>query len=207
MAKTVRHEKILGPAGQLEVEWVEQGEDLVVLCHPHPLYGGSMHNKVISTLTRAYQELGFSTLRFNFRGVGASDGEHDYAQGELEDLRAVIAWGRAQLPHATLHLAGFSFGSYIALKAAAEYPLHSLCTVAPPVGLYDFSPEAVMSVPSSTRWILLQGGRDEVVSAAEVLAWSQGLSQSPDLHWRASASHFFHGELVWLRETVKLIRY
>ncbi|QKI88593.1 alpha/beta hydrolase [Thiomicrorhabdus xiamenensis] len=197
---------IPGAVGEIEAEFVLQDENLVIISHPHPLYGGTMHNKVVTTLWKAYQEMGFSTLRYNFRGVGMSEGEHDYAQGEVEDLKAVLRWARTQGDFSRVHLAGFSFGSYISIKAASELKPASLCTVAPPVGLYSFESQDIGRLDSATQWLLIQGGQDEVVAADGVLQWVETLSHKPDICWREQASHFFHGELLWLRKAVALIQ-
>ncbi|MBO1927691.1 alpha/beta fold hydrolase [Thiomicrorhabdus sp. 6S2-11] len=203
---------IEGPAGLIEVEVVpakkqlsqDGSQNLAIISHPHPLYGGTMDNKVVTTLFKAYQELGFNVVRYNFRGVGASEGEHDYAQGELNDLLAVVDWAQQPFPESALHLAGFSFGSYIAFKAAAQLKPKSLLTVAPPVGLYSFEPEVTGQLDKDTQWSLLQGGQDEVVESAQVLNWARALAEKPDIYWREKASHFFHGELIWLRRAVLL---
>ncbi|HEX5694008.1 MAG TPA: alpha/beta fold hydrolase, partial [Arenimonas sp.] len=118
-----------GPAGPIEValDLPEEGAEagtvearnlVAVLCHPLPTEGGTMHNKVVTMAARALRECGATTVRFNFRGVGKSAGSFDEGDGELEDLRAVVAWARAQRPGAVLWLAGFSFGAWVALRAA-----------------------------------------------------------------------------------------
>src|SRR5436189_4416294 len=94
-----------------------------VVCHPHPLYQGTMHNKVVTTIAKAWQEMGMSTLRFNFRGVGLSEGEYGHGEGEQEDLKAVLNWILEQFPNAKICLGGFSFGAFIAAKVAAENAL------------------------------------------------------------------------------------
>ena len=112
-----------GPAGSLEALLEDPGADgrhFAVVCHPHPLHGGTMHNKVVHTLARALQEQGMPTLRFNYRGVGASAGAYDDGRGETEDALAVIAWGRRRWPGAQLVLAGFSFGAFVASHAIAR---------------------------------------------------------------------------------------
>ena len=129
---------ISGPAGALEtlLEVPAAGAPVggfAVVCHPHPLHGGTMQNKVVHTLARALQEAGIATLRFNFRGVGASAGSYDEGRGEIEDALAVIAYGRARWPGAALTLAGFSFGAQVALLAAPSSAPARLITVAPPV--------------------------------------------------------------------------
>ena len=115
-----------GPAGLLEVH-VDLPEDdvaplplVAIVCHPLSTEGGTMHNKVVTMTARALRELGATTVRFNFRGVGQSEGVFDEGKGELDDLRAVAAWVRQQRADAVLWLAGFSFGAYVALRAAAE---------------------------------------------------------------------------------------
>ena len=115
-----------GPAGALEVA-VDPPEAnaeplplVAIVCHPLPTEGGTMHNKVVTMVARSLRELGATTVRFNFRGTGASAGKFDHGNGELDDLRAVAAWVRTQRPDDTLWLAGFSFGAYVSLRAAAE---------------------------------------------------------------------------------------
>jgi len=206
-------ELISGPSGQIEVRYKgltsERGEShkavkLVVLSHPHPLYGGTMGNKVVTTMERAFQALGYVTVAYNFRGVGKSEGEHNQGIGEQDDLVQVVKWAKARFNSTHLTLAGFSFGSYVALKAYQEFNktlcVDALCTVAPPVGLYDFSGVHPVKVP----WVLIQGGKDEVVSAPEILQWVMAGEFQPDIYWRAEASHFLHGELIWLKKIILL---
>ncbi len=177
---------------------------LVVLSHPHPLYGGTMSNKVVTTMERAFHALGYVTVAYNFRGVGKSEGEHDHGMGEQDDLVQVVEWARVRFKSTHLTLAGFSFGSYVALKAYKTFnnvlSVDALCTVAPPVGLYDFSEIHPVKVP----WSLIQGGKDEVVSAPEILQWAMADELQPDVYWRAEASHFLHGELIWLKNIILL---
>jgi hypothetical protein len=167
----------------------------VVICHPHPLHGGSMQNKVVHTLARAAGELGTRSVRFNFRGVGRSGGEYDHGRGETEDLLAVIAWVRARRPQDRIWLAGFSFGSYVALQASVRFDVAQLVLVAPPVNLYDFSRLALPSCPL----LVIQGGADEVVPATQVLNWVERLTPPPQLVYLEGVSHFFHGRLNDLR--------
>lgn len=197
---------IQGTSGAIEIRAhkasSEFAEKLVVLSHPHPLYGGTMDNKVVTTMERAFRSLGFHTVAFNFRGVGESQGEYDNGEGEQQDLKAVIEWARLHFNTDDVVLAGFSFGSYVILKGLPLYSnVHSICTVAPPVGLYDFSTVNACNV----NWSLVQGGQDEVIDAQEVLGWALSCQPQPDLYWRAGASHFFHGELVWLKKLITSI--
>jgi alpha/beta superfamily hydrolase len=193
---------ISGPAGLLEIrikENSDQARGLVVLSHPHPLYGGTMNNKVITTLEKAFYGLGYHTVAFNFRGVGKSEGEYDNGIGEQQDLVEVLRWAKQGLNPSQVVLAGFSFGSYVTLMVLNQLSdVDGLCTVAPPVGLYDFSQIQAVEQP----WVLIQGGKDEVISAQEVMDWAMSRSPRPDFFWRSKASHFFHGELVWLRKIV-----
>ncbi|GAB6070880.1 Dot/Icm type IV secretion system effector CoxH3 [Thiomicrorhabdus hydrogeniphila] len=175
-------------------------KQLAVISHPHPLYGGTMDNKVVTTLERTFLHLGYSTVAYNFRGVGQSDGEYDNGQGEQKDLQTVVRWAQTEYTYEKTVLAGFSFGSYVTLQAYRHCNVHALCTVAPPVGLYDFSGLYDIALP----WVLIQGGQDEVVSPQEILDWAMGLETKPDLYWRDKASHFFHGELIWLRKVVEM---
>lgn len=169
-----------------------------VICHPHPLFGGTMTNKVVHMLARSCQELGVPTLRFNFRGVGASTGQYDDGRGETEDVMAVIAHGRALWPGTPLWLAGFSFGAWVALRAAAQAAPARLVTVAPPVGRWDFASLATPLCP----WLIVQGDRDELVDAAAVQQWAALQQPTPQLAVLTGAEHFFHGRLNELRDVV-----
>lgn len=196
---------IEGPAGVLEarVEIPLQRDARVevvgVVCHPHPLYGGTLQNKVVHTLARAMQEAGAPTVRFNFRGVGASAGQYDEGVGELADARAVIAWARQRWNCDALWLAGFSFGAAVALQAAqTERPL-ALVTVAPPVGRIITAPVPRPACP----WLIIQGDQDELVDCTEVREWAAGYApQMPQLLVLGGAEHFFHGRLTELRTGV-----
>jgi len=197
---------IEGAEGNIELRYHtvsddEQAVKLVVLSHPHPLYGGTMNNKVVTTMERAFHALGYVTIAYNFRGVGKSEGEYDHGHGEQEDLMAVVDWARQQFNVEHLTLAGFSFGSYVSLKAQSKIEVQALCTVAPPVGLYDFADIDPVKIP----WVLIQGGQDEVVEAKGIVDWAISLEHSPDIYWRANAGHFFHGELIWLKQNILLI--
>ncbi|WP_319558571.1 alpha/beta hydrolase [Thiomicrorhabdus sp.] len=204
MKKNLQTTLIKGVHGNLEVrhnfadfDGVSESK-LVVLSHPHPLFGGTMNNKVITTMERAFQSLGYATLAYNFRGVGKSEGEYDEGMGETADLLKALSWAREQLPVKETVLAGFSFGSYVSLRALSEVQVDRICTVAPPIGLYDFSSLDPVSIP----WTCIQGGRDEVIDAREVLEWVTRPESSADLFWRSGASHFFHGELIWLKNVI-----
>ncbi|HVN46467.1 MAG TPA: alpha/beta fold hydrolase [Steroidobacteraceae bacterium] len=169
-----------------------------VVCHPHPLHGGTLENKVVWTLARAFQELGAPTIRFNFRGVGASAGSYAEGHGELADALAVIGYARERWSRASLWLAGFSFGGVIALRAAATARPARLVTVAPGITRLE-----VGDVPRpDCPWLIVQGGADDVVPAATVSAWARSLTPVPELRVLEGAGHFFHGRINELRDCV-----
>ena len=192
---------INGPAGNLEamLEDPQVASDRVaVICHPHPLHGGTMQNKVAHTLARTFNNLGVPALRFNFRGVGNSDGDYDQGVGETEDALAVLDYASQRFPGCKLCLAGFSFGARVALNVSARRPLELLITVAPPLGRLDMS-----GIPQpSCRWIIVQGGSDELVDPDAVVTWVDSLEPGPELMMFEGADHFFHGQLVVLRESL-----
>jgi hypothetical protein len=159
-----------------------------------------MQNKVVHTLARAFESLGARSLRFNFRGTGVSAGAFDHGRGETEDLLAVLGWVRARRPHDEIWLAGFSFGAYVALRAASRFPIARLVTVAPAVNLYnDIHGLAVPPVP----WLLVQGSADEVVPAEQVVAWAQERAARPQLMLMDGVGHFFHQRLHELGRAVR----
>lgn len=159
-----------------------------------------MQNKVVHTLARSFGELGLRTVRFNFRGVGSSAGAWARGVGETEDAIAVLRWARKRQPGDQIWLAGFSFGAYIALRAAAQFPASQLILVAPPVHLHaEFGPPPPPRVPT----LVLQGEDDDVVSADAVQEWIAKLSPRPSLRLFPAVGHFFHGRLNDLRLTME----
>jgi alpha/beta superfamily hydrolase len=191
-----------GPAGRLEVvtthpEHAQKSLVVAVICHPHPLFGGNLNNKVIYTLARSFQTMGFCTLRFNFRGVGKSQGSYDGGVGETEDLLALLQWLKIVCPDHAIWLAGFSFGAYIAACAAKKWPVERLVCVAPPIEKFPFK----TLLPFPCPWILIQGDKDEIVSPAALFSWVASLKTNlPHLITIKGAAHFFHGQLIELRE-------
>lgn len=195
---------IAGPAGNLESALSRGDSDaplstlsaIVIVCHPHPQHGGTMDNKVVTTLMRTYRDLGIHVLRFNFRGVGGSEGVFDNTVGELQDLLAVIGWVKHNLPDSPPLLAGFSFGSSIA--ARASYSLESilhLTLVAPPVERYEYDRNCVFNAPLC----VVQGDQDERVVAQGVYDWIAQLQSPAELIRYPNAGHFFHGYLSALK--------
>lgn len=197
------HFLIPGPAGNIEVQLGSGGHakhaPIAVICHPHPLHGGSLGNKVVHTIDRAFTDLGAATLRFNFRGVGHSQGSFDHGIGESEDLLTVVAWFRQHFPDASLWLAGFSFGAAMVCRTQGALHPQRLLLVAPPVTQDYFSAEGAVDCP----WMVIQGSEDEVISAEAVSQWVQQQENPPDYHCLAAAGHFFHGRLVEVRELIK----
>jgi len=192
-----------GPVGRiealLEAPRVSDNRRVAVVCHPHPLHQGSLTNKVVHTLSRAMNELGVAAIRFNFRGVGASEGAFSDGLGETDDVLAVIDWAAQHYPDADLCLLGFSFGGMVAARVALSAGPVQLVTVAPAATrmaglLGGRQPEC--------PWLIVQGETDEVVPCAEVIDWANELAPGPELIIVPDAGHFFHGRLTDLRKIV-----
>ena len=198
MNAQTRRLKLAGAAGELECAVDTPAgtpRGLALVCHPHPLHGGTMDNKVVQTLARAFVQLGYETVRFNFRGVGASAGAWDEGRGETEDAQAVLAACRqAGQP---LLLAGFSFGAYIAARVASRLPAEQaaerLVLVGPAASRFDMP-----AVPAGT--LVIHGEADDVVPLAAVLDWARPLAQPVTVI--PGAGHFFHGQLPLLKSLV-----
>jgi uncharacterized protein len=193
---------IAGPAGALEALLdTPPGSDnsrIAIVCHPHPSYGGTMTNKVVHMLARSFNAVGAGALRFNYRGVGASEGSYDEGDGETQDAVAVIDWARQRWPRAELWLAGFSFGGAVAIRAAVKRPPRGLITVAPAVRRVSVSTQQLPTCP----WLLIQGDQDELVDAADIQRWAAELASPPQLVLLPGVDHFFHGRLNQLRDVV-----
>lgn len=192
---------ITGPAGALEAVVEEpqgySGGRIGVICHPHSLHGGTLNNKVVHTLARTFQEAAVATVRFNFRGVGASEGSFDNGIGETDDTLAVVEWARTRWPGAALWLAGFSFGGAVAIRAATRAPARALVSVAPAIGRIEIG-----SVTVQCPWLIVQGDADDVVEPQTVFDWASRLNPKPAVTVLAGAGHFFHGRLHDLRDAV-----
>ena len=196
-------QNVAGPAGALECA-VDTPAALplrgtVVICHPHPQHGGTMDNKVVQTLARAFVQLGWRSVRFNFRGVGTSAGVWDDGLGEVDDALAVIAAFRAPTgePEQPFMLAGFSFGGYVAASAAARLPEadkpQRLVLVGPSTQRQQLPP-----VPANT--LVIHGETDDVVPLAATLAWAR--PQLLPVLVFPGVGHFFHGHLGLLKNVV-----
>lgn len=193
-----------GPVGDLEAmtDVPDPAEDIgvvAILCHSEPNDGGTLHNKVVHIMERSLRELGARTVRFNFRGAGASDGEFDSGYGESEDLLAVAAWVREHRPRDQLWLGGFGFGCYVAMRACQKLPVACLVLVAPPVDDYDF---AALPLPQCP-WLVIQGDADERTHADAVYAWVEAIEDPPQLVKIEDADHTFHRRLMDLRGVIK----
>ena len=198
--------QVEGPAGPIEcaIDSPSAGapgsplRGTAVLCHPHPLHGGTMDNKVVMTLARTFVQLGWRSARFNFRGIGASVGQWDQGRGEVDDALAVVT--ALRLPSLPLVLGGFSFGGYVATQAAArlaaagdDQRAQRLVLVAPAAGNFTLA-----AVPADT--IVVHGEIDEVVPLQAVLDWAR--PQSLPITLVPGAGHFFHGQLTLLKQIV-----
>jgi alpha/beta superfamily hydrolase len=197
---------INGPVGKLQAI-VEEPEatpyqHCAVLCHLHPLYGGTMTNKIIHTLARTFNELGVPTVRFNYRGVGESEGSYDEGIGETEDAFAVIKWAQVRWSNAPLWLAGVSFGGGVALRAAQRTPVERMVMVAPAVAR-----DAPIANLPTYPWLIVQGDADDVVPAQMVTDWVSQMPSPPglvpELTILPGVGHYFHGHLGELREVVR----
>lgn len=199
---------LAGAAGDIETliehpdpEVYPQPRAIAVCCHPHPLFGGAMTNKVIHTVARSFVSSGAIAIRFNFRGVGASAGVHDNGRGELADLLGVVAWARTRWPDQPLWLGGFSFGAWVVLRAHASLHPQLLVTVAPPIGRWSFDD---VEQPRSP-WLVIQGSQDELVDAQTVRRYASTLAPQVDYVEIAGADHFFHGRLHEVRDEVSRV--
>ncbi len=196
--------RLAGPAGVIEavISYPAAPAEVfavVIICHPHPLYGGSMTNKVVHTLSESFNDMGMLTLRFNFRGVGRSEGQFDHGKGEADDLLALSRWLRERYAGAPLWLAGFSFGAYVVLRAQPEVMAQRLLLVAPPVSMFDFDRLAPVAVP----WMVVQGAHDEIIDCQAVADWVQRQRVRPVFRLMVDADHFFHGRTNRLRRAVE----
>jgi len=194
-----------GPVGQLEALYLDVAEPrgVVLLCHPNPVQGGTMTNKVVSMLQRTARDAGYITLRFNYRGVGASAGSHDMGSGEVDDAQAAATWLLAQHAGLPLTLMGFSFGGFVAASLggrleAQGVALKQLFMVAPAVmRLKDHD-----TLPQACALSVIQPETDEVIDPQLVYDWSDALTRPHELLKVAECGHFFHGKLTDLKELV-----
>lgn len=192
-----------GPAGKLEA-LLEHDPRVVpkfaaLVCHPHPVYGGTMHNKVVYRAAKAAAKLGYATLRFNFRGAGKSEGSYDEGIGEREDVRAALDFLNARFPRAAICLIGFSFGAAVGLAVGATDPrVVALVGIGLPANDLDFAFLAAVRKPT----LLVQGALDQYGSRAQVESLFASIKGSKRLQWVEGADHFFAGKLDELQKAV-----
>jgi alpha/beta superfamily hydrolase len=194
-----------GPVGQLEALYLDVADPrgIVLLCHPNPVQGGTMTNKVVSMLQRTARDAGYITLRFNYRGVGQSAGSHDMGSGEVDDAQAAAAWLREKHPELPLTLMGFSFGGFVAASLggrleAQGVTLKHLFMVAPAVMRLG----GTDGLPQAGALSVIQPETDEVIDPQIVYAWSDALARPHELLKVAECGHFFHGKLTDLKDLV-----
>jgi uncharacterized protein len=191
-----------GPAGRIEAILKEPPHEVTraaIVCHPDPLFGGTMHNKVVFRIARAFQDSGFAVLRFNFRGTGKSEGTHDSGRGEQDDLRSAIQFIESKYPRAELWLAGFSFGAAVMLRAGCgEERFRALVAAGVPASRYDFRNVGPCNKPK----LFVQGALDEFGSAEELTRFVATLDGENELKIIEGADHFFEGHLPALFESV-----
>lgn len=192
----------VGPSGQLEVaidRAAESSRGMAVIAHPHPLHGGTLTNKVVQTLARAFVLCGWTAVRFNFRGVGASGGVYDEGRGELQDMLEVV---RSQVPDGPLCLAGFSFGGFVASQAVAalhgQRDIQKVVLVGPATSRFG-----VAAIPGELRQrtLVIHGEHDDTVPLQSVMDWAR--PQALPVLVVPGGGHFFHGQLPLLRELVQ----
>lgn len=208
MARRIESYSIAGPAGKLEalLEEPEQGEpaEACLVCHPHPLFGGTMHNKVVYRIARGMRTAGAVVLRFNFRGVGSSEGVHDQGKGEVEDARAALAFLRKRYPDLPYSLAGFSFGSRIALRlgCALQAPTpRRVIAVGFPTGRRDFAFLSTCGIPK----YFVQSSEDEHGPVWELEAAFAEFAEPKHIEFIEAGDHFFNGALGELEAAIAAI--
>ncbi len=201
MNSQTRKALIDGPAGAIEIaEDRPEGalRGTAVIAHPHPLFGGTLDNKVVQTLARAFHQAGWRTVRFNFRGVGASAGLHDEGRGELQDLLAVVAHAQPQGP---LALAGFSFGAFVTSHAFAQLhaqrPVDKLVLVGTAASRFQVAP---IPLEAHERTLVIHGEADDTVPLSAVMDWAR--PQVLPVLVVPGGGHFFHGQLPLLKSLV-----
>ncbi|HYP29518.1 MAG TPA: alpha/beta fold hydrolase [Blastocatellia bacterium] len=194
---------IEGPAGRLEAILKEPKADVTraaIVCHPHPLFGGTMHNKVVYRIAKAFQEAGFAVLRFNFRGAGRSQGEHNHGLGEQGDLRAAISFMEEKYPGAEIWVAGFSFGSGVMLSASCrDARVRALVAAGVPVSKYEMGHVVDCDKPK----LFVQGSLDEFGNPSDLERFFAKLGEPKALKIIEGGDHFFEGRLDELYAAVR----
>lgn len=200
-------QQLAGPVGAIELIVENPGDPrgIALICHPHPLFGGSNSNKVAQTLARTFNQLGYVALRPNFRGVGQSAGQHDDGNGETEDMLSVLADARRRYGNLPVVLAGFSFGAYVQTRVAQRladngHPAQRLVLIGTAAGAIEGAPRQYATGAVGKDTIVIHGSADATVPLANVLAWAEPLELPVIVI--PGADHFFHGRLHIIRDIV-----
>ena len=199
--KPLRHVDLYGPAGRLEALYreLQDPKAIAVVCHPHPLGGGTLHNKVVFRAARGLEAANVATLRFNFRGTGASGGKHDEGEGELDDVTAAIEWAKRKHPGLKLFVGGFSFGSWVSTRVACERAdVDAVFLIGTPVNKYDFSYLRHCEKPM----LFIHGTQDEHGDVAKLEKLVPGI-RNAESFIITGADHFFTKQLEVLEETIR----
>ena len=198
---------IPGPVGRIQAMYKHSGQEnapIAIILHPHPIYGGTMNNKVVYAMYHTFAEAGFNVLRFNFRGVGGSQGEYDRGEGELEDATAALEWLQENNRSArACWVGGFSFGAWIGMQLLMRRPeVTSFVSIAPPANMYDFS----FLAPCPTSGLMVHGTQDQVAPLVETQKLVERLHMQKGIHIQldkvAGANHYFQGHLDALDTSV-----
>jgi alpha/beta superfamily hydrolase len=203
MARRIESHFIEGPAGRIEalLEEPDGGAPMeaCLVCHPHPLGGGTMQNKVVHRIARAARESGRVVLRFNFRGVGRSEGEHAHGVGEIEDARTALAWLRSRYPELPYMLAGFSFGSRVILRLGCELEQATrLLAVGFPTTFNEFRFLETCTLPKT----FITSTHDEYAPVEHMEQWFAWFAEPKRLQWIEASDHFFGGALDQLEAAI-----
>jgi len=193
---------IPGPAGRLEAIFksIDSNDRVAVVAHPHPAFGGTMHNKVVYRTARALNECGISTYRFNYRGVGLSDGSYDEGRGERDDLRAVLDYVVGKFPDRKLIVGGFSFGAWVGLDVGChDNRVTALLGIGTPVRILEINDLSKCEKPK----LFVQGKLDEYGPIADIEQWFEGLAEPKKLVEVDGADHFFDGHLDELMAAIR----
>jgi len=214
VARRIESHWLAGPAGRLEalLEEPEVGDPSLaaVVCHPHPLYGGTLHNKVVFRMARGLRSAGVVALRFNFRGVGKSEGAHGNLTGEIEDARAALDWLRSRYPGLPFALAGFSFGARVIMRLGCEVsgaaPAAEWLLAAgfPTAALGDSGGSESLETCAVPR-IFIHSTHDEFTPRPALEAFYARLGEPKQIHWIEARNHFFVGALEQFEETVRQV--
>ncbi len=194
-----------GAVGAIDARLVDVADTstIMIVCHPHPQHGGTMTNKVVTTIARACQRQGIATIRFNFRGVGNSEGSYADGLGEVDDLAAVYHYVKSRYPSRKIAFSGFSFGAGISAAFAKREDPEFLISIAPPVSS-DYWPDMASESHLFEKWFIVQGDKDEIATLDSMNKyWEQSLSKRPMYKVMQDSDHFFHGRLIELREVLE----